>query len=539
MQSRKQRSVDASRYAMVPRAEVPRSAFDISHAYKTTFDAGLLIPVLVQEILPGDSMRVQMTAFARLSTAIVPIMDNLHLESFFFFVPNRLTWTNWERFMGEQLTITDSTDFLVPQVSIAGTDLTIGSIFDYMGLTLNGQAGPLLVNALPFRAYNLIWNDWFRDQDLQDPIVTPLTEGPDAASSYALLRRGKRHDYFTTCRPWPEKPSAVTDSGGFNPLVPGGRFTLPPGAVGAPVTGIGSTAGTAGSVAVRETGGRQRTYDHRFTSSNTTVLATGLDGFPNVRVLINDIRTANQIQRLMERNARSGTRYAEIIRDLWGVTSPDARLQRPEYLGGGRTQVTVNPVAQTSATGQTGSTTVLGELAGVGTAVMSGHSFSSSFTEHGFVIGMVQVRADLTYQQGIERMWNRRTRYDHYVPQLAHLGEQAVLRREIFSVGSAADLTVFGYQGRWDEYRNKPNRVTGHFSSLSPDTLDVWHLAQQFESAPLLNAAFVEDRPPVDRVLALDSAEFPNQQFLLDAIFDMRMVRCMPMFSIPGLGERL
>lgn len=539
--SQKSRSVQASRFAMVPRNDVPRSAFDVQHTHKTTFDAGWLVPIFVDEVLPGDSIRVKMTAFARLATPIVPVMDNMYLESFFFFVPYRLVWENWKRFMGEQDDPTDSTIYQTPTIQVAFSACGTGSIYDYMGITMNGAAsGSVFVSALPFRAYNLIYNEFFRDEDLQMPFTVFTNDGPDPDSTYFIMHRGKRHDYFTTCRPWPQKPANLQDSGTLNgPFVPGGDMRFP--AAGAPVHGIGVAAGsspTVGTLSVDEAGGRTVDYSPYY---STTALPFRLDAdafdYPNVRVLINDIRTANVVQLMMERNARGGTRYAEIVRSHFGVVSPDARLQRPEYLGGGRTSVTINPVAQTSASGLTGGSTVLGELAGVGTALASGHGFSQSFTEHGCILGLVQIRADLSYQSGINRMWFRRTQYDFYWPALANLGEQAVLSKEIYADGTAGDEDVFGYQERWSEYKFKPSRISGRFRSFAASSLDVWHLAQEFSARPVLNEVFIIDNPPVERVLQVEGGEF--EEFMFDSFFDVRYVRPMPMYSIPGLGPRL
>lgn len=549
----KKRKGSASRFAMVPRADVPRSAFDISHTHKTTFEGGDLVPVYVDEVLPGDSKRLRMTAFCRLATPFVPIMDNMYLESFFFFVPNRLLWEHWEAFMGEQATPSDTTAYLVPYLSAPGL---VGSrtIYDYMGvMNMSPSGAPLThqVNALPFRAYNLIWNTWFRDEDLQTPVAVDVTDGPDV-TGYSLLKRGKRHDYFTSARPWPQKPTPNFDTGSLGLYGPGGRYSF--ANAGAPVSGLGVATGTAPAAGglVATTGNREVTYPLVYGTSATQLYlkAQSAGNYPDLRVLVNDIRTANMIQMMMERNARGGTRYAEIVRSHFGVVSPDQRLQRPEYLGGGRTPVNINPVAQTSATGVAGTTTALGELAAIGTAVAQNHGFSQSFTEHGVIIGLVNVRADLSYQQGIHRMWKRRSRYDFYWPGLAHLGEQAIRSYEIYADGQGTegssqesganaatlDYSVFGYQERWAEYRYKPNRISGQFRSDTPGGgLDVWHLAEDFASRPVLNATFIQDDPPLERVLQV----YGEDDFLLDALFFDRMVRPMPMYSIPGLGPRL
>jgi hypothetical protein len=249
---------------------------------------------------------------------------------------------------------------------------------------------------------------------------------------------------------------------------------------------------------------------------------------------INQLRQAFQIQKLLERDARGGTRYTEIIRSHFGVTSPDSRLQRPEYLGGGSTPININPIAQTSSTTVTASSTPLGTLAAMGTALASGHGFSSSFTEHGLIIGLVSVRADLTYQQGLHKMWSRQTRYDFYFPAFAHLGEQAILNKEIYATGTANDEGVFGYQERWAEYRHKPSQISGLFKSTTAGTLDAWHLAQNFVTAPTLNNTFIEERPPLERALAV-GASAQGQEFIFDAFFDVKMARPLPMYSVPGL----
>lgn len=545
------RKVDANRFSMVPRGDVPRSAFDVVHTHKTTFDAGYLIPMYVDEVLPGDSMRVRMHAFARLATAIVPVLDNLIFETFFFFVPNRLTWSNWERFMGEQLTIADGTDFVTPQITPNLSEVsTVGSIWDYMGLTVNGATGVGLesYNALPFRAYNLIWNDWFRDQDLQSPIAVPTGDGPDAATVGSIQFRGKRHDYFTTCRPWPQKPNLGVTAGWWSAgdelrqVEPGRDFlTIPYGGihgVGAPVSGLGVDLATltGGSVNVKESGGRLPTYTPSYSNSAMRIRAQATDASPDVKVLVNDIRTAMMFQAWQERNARGGTRYAEIVRSHFGVVSPDSRLQRPEFLGGGRTYITTTPVNQTSASGITGSTTLLGEQAATGTLSAYNHGFSASFTEHGIVLGLMNVRADLTYQQGVNRMWYRKSKFDYYWPGFAHLGEQAVFSKEIFSDGTAGDNTVFGYQERWSEYKYKPSRVSAYMRSSAPTPLDMWHFAQLFNPRPVLNGTYMLDVPPLARVLQTGVVQ--HQSFLCDMMFETRMVRAMPMYSIPGVGTR-
>lgn len=523
--AKKYRGQMSHQFSQVPKAEIPRSSFDRSHGVKTTLDeAGYLYPVFVDEVLPGDTFNLSMHGFARMATPIYPLMDNIYIESFFFFVPNRLLWQNWQKFNGEQEDPGDSTDFLVPGLIKTGHDE--GTLMDYMGIPT--KTANLDISCLPFRAYNLIWNEWFRDQNLQDSAVVGQGGGPDAPTLYPIRKRGKRHDYFTSCLPFPQK---------------GDDVTIPLGTQ-APITGIGIlNTGVFNPVAkdVRETDGTTRSYAFNTDSSldNIVIEGTGISASDTpliyadltnaTAVTINQLRQAFQIQKLYERDARGGTRYTEIVRAHFGVTSPDARLQRPEFLGGGRAAVNINPVAQTQRTddGQTPQ----GNLAAYGTSIMRDQGFTKSFTEHGVLLGLVSIRADLTYQQGLNRMWSRRTRFDYYWPALSHIGEQAVLNKEIYAQGNSFDDEVFGYQEAYAEYRYKPSQITGKFRSSDPQSLDVWHLAQDFESLPLLNAEFIEENPPMDRVVAVPS----EPKFILDAWFNLRCARPMPLYGVPGM----
>lgn len=510
-------------FSRSPQASIPRSQFDRSHGCKTTFYEGYLVPVFVDEALPGDTFNLRMTAFARLATPIFPLMDNLFMESFFFAVPYRLVWDNWQKFNGEQRNPGDSTDFVIPQVvAPAVTGWTEGSLQDYMGLPT--KIASVSQSALWLRAYNLIWNEWFRDENLQNSAVVDVDDGPDTASDYVLLRRGKRYDYFTSCLPFPQKGPAVDlPLGGTADVVTNGAqptFDItgfpnsPLFYSGGPERFNGSLGYAAGATPI--------------TWGNETGMQADLSSAS--AATINSLRQAFQTQKLYERDARGGTRYTEIIRSHFGVTSDDARLQRPEYLGGGSTPVIISPVAQTSSTD---ATTPQGNLAAVGTCAIHGHGFTKSFTEHCLIIGMVATRADLNYQQGMNRMFSRSTRFDFYWPALSHIGEQAVLNKEIYSQGTSADNDVFGYQERYAEYRYKPSVITGLFRSNATGTLDSWHLAQDFSSLPALNSTFIVENAPMTRVKAVSS----QPDFIFDSFFNLKCARPMPVYSVPGLVD--
>lgn len=564
--------VKGHRFSDAPAMYMRRTKFDRSHVYKTTFDSGKLIPVFVDEVLPGDTSRLSVKYFSRLATPIKPIMDNIYLDWFFFFVPNRLVWEHWQNFCFEQEDPDDSTDYVCPTTSLVGaandTLHGVGTLWDYFGLPTGLPNTISGINALPFRGVYLIWNEWFRDENLQKSVkiqkgdANEVFDGSRVSEQPEWLQgipesylpcppRGKRHDYFTSSLPWTQKGPGVS-------IGLAGTATLvdPSPVSGYFVQQSNNNLGAAqlsadGGVHSVYTGNGSLQYQGGYSVSiaghsvNSSGMATvtaqpgsswlSKDSYADLDsssiFTINSLRTAFQMQKFYERLARGGSRYTEVLRSFFGVVSPDARLQRPEFLGSFTKMMNINPIAQTSSTNDT---TPQGNLSAYGVTGAKFHGFTKSFVEHGYVFGFCCARADLTYQQGINRMWTRSTVYDWYWPTFAHLGEQAVLLKEIYATGDTEqDNSVFGYQERYAEYRYKPSVICGKFRSNIKGNLDIWHLSQYFETAPKLNPEFIEEDVPIDRIIAVPS----EPQFLIDIGFKYTTVRPMPMFGTPGLVD--
>nr|DAK01805.1 MAG TPA: Major capsid protein [Microviridae sp.] len=551
--SRRRIRVKQSHFANVPTVNFRRSTFDRSNVYKTTFDSGKLIPFYVDEVIPGDTWNLKATCFARLSTPAVPFMDNLYFYTMFFFVPMRLVWENTEKFFGEQEDPDDSTDFLIPQLVISSEDIfnkvcARATLWDYFGLPTRKPSSfdnPMSVSVLYFRAYWKIWNDWIRDENLQDSVKINRsdenkivkTEDDETVNGFSVFEpgpRGKRFDYFTGALPRPQKGEPVSlPLVGDAPIVSNGSSIK---------LAVDSPTGTQGYLAgnvisdhpgwIVNFGSYNDGEKHQLFAPSGGATGMKADLTSVTAATVNDLRQAFQIQRFMEMNARGGTRYVEFLKSQFGVVSPDARLQRSEYLGGSSSMVNINPVTQTSSTD---STTPQGNLAAIGVMGSRFHGFTKSFTEHGFIIGLCGVRADLSYQENINRMWLHKSIYDFALPVFAHLGEQPIYNKEIFVSGTSKDDEAFGFQERYGEYRYKPSLITGKLRSSDAQTLDVWHLSQSFTTLPTLSNEFIQDKPPIKRVLAVQD----EPEFILDCMFNCKVTRCLPLYGVPGFIDHV
>lgn len=544
------KSVSNFNFAQVPPPQIQRSVFNRSRGYKTTFNEGDLIPIFLDEVLPGDTMSLTCQLFGRLASLLFPIMDNVYLDMFFFYCPNRLLWNHWEQFQGAQANPGDTTDYEIPILAPAEgayVNFDLGTLGDYFGLPTNDNIAPDVtpINVLPFRMYNFVWNQWFRDENLQNSVPFIPDDGPEYESHFTILKRGKRHDYITSCLPWPQKGDAVSIPIGTSAPVVGTGYTLglidgtdrmgiltdnaQPGLVGYSKSSAGAVVGSSW------TGSPTSTSKVIGVDTNPAYSGLIADLSSATAATINQLREAFAFQKVYERDARGGTRYTEILNAHWGVTVPDFRLQRPEYLGGYSQRMSINQVPQTSESG----TTPQANLAAYG-MVSSRAGFHRSFVEHGYVMGLVNVRADLSYQQQVHRMWSRRTRFDFYMPALAHLGEQGVLNQEVHYGSELSPELVFGYQERWAEYRYGNTMVTNLFRSNNyipggTGSLDAWHLALNFGDDPTpLNATFIQDNAPLERTVAVPS----EPRVILDSYFDIKHARPMPVYSVPGQLDR-
>ena len=542
------RSAPAKDFSDVPRAHIERSTFDRSHGHKTTMNAGFVTPIFLDEVLPGDTFDLKTSAFGRLTTPIFPLMDNVNFSTHFFFIPNRIVWKNWVKLQGEQDNPGDSIDFTTPQVKFP--KIKAGTLQDYMGLPIGVSTTDFKVSALPFRAYNKVFNDWFRLENFQNSQKEYTDDQDDDQIYYTLQRSAKKHDYFTSALKAPQKGTStfainshdlqvVSTTRRSGDAIPDREMSI---------RFLNASNNMQDGHLVQTGGDKVKlVFDNgskNYANTDQNVqLRSGKNDYAvmgmrvdsrltgSITTTVNDLRNAFAIQRILEADARGGTRYFEIIQNLFGVTSPDSRLQRSEYLGGGKSRLDVFAVSQNSATD---STSPQGNLSSFATVEFHNHGFKRSFVEHGHILGVIIIRADVTYQNGLNRLWSRKTRYDYYLPAFAHLGEQAILNKEIYCSGVPDwDDKAWGYQERNSEYRYKPSTIGGMFNSRVPNPLDAWHLSQHFAELPALSLEFLQDDPPFARVVAVPS----EHHFMFDFHFTLKCTRPIPARSVPGLND--
>lgn len=540
-------------YSQVPHANVPRSRFKRDYSLLTTMNEGDLVPIYCDEVLPADTAKINLNALMRMNTPLYPVMDNCYCDFYFFFVPARLLWEHFENLMGQNDSTfwAEKTEYTTPKTTAPDNGWNVGTLADYFGIP-TGVKG-LSVNSLPFRAYCKIWNEWFRDENLQQPVTMSKTDATTAGSNTGTaltdaeagglpLKVCKYKDYFTSCLPSPQKSTeqVTIPISGNAPIklwdeingkeFKGTGYFVPYNA------GSGARSDLSNSrAAFPNANGKESAYFTLGSSANSPnrqVEATlYADLSTTTQATINNLRQAIAVQHIFERDARTGTRYKEILQGAWGVTSPDARLDRSEYIGGYRLPININQVIQTSSTD---STSPQGNTAAFSMTTMSRDMATYSATEHGFIIGLAAVRVDHSYQQGLSRMWTRSTRFSYYDPMLANLGEQAVLNQEIYAQGTAEDEEVFGYQEAWADYRYRTNMITGEMRSNYAETLDAWHYADKYTSLPTLSNDWIkEGTENINRTIAVQKDN--SRQFICNFYFDQTWTRAMPIYSIPGL----
>lgn len=550
-------------YSQVPRAEIRRAKFKRNYSLLTTMNEGDLVPIYLDEVLPADTFKVNVNALVRMSTPLYPVMDNAYMDFYFFFVPARLLWEHFENLMGQndKTFWAEPTEYTTPQTTAPSGGWNVGTLADYFGIPTGIEN--LSVNSMPFRAYCKVWNEWFRDENLEQPVTMSKTDATTAGSNTGTslsdaekgglpLKVCKYKDYFTSCLPSPQKAvdPVTIPLGGNAPVRPYIDTALTKEAKSyGTVTGAKDEAWEYGTMDTDSLHARmlegypkeligkffwasktagQADYDNGNYSRQTYM---GADLSSVTAATINELRQAIAVQHIFERDARTGTRYKEILQGAWGVTSPDARLDRSEYIGGYRMPINVNQVVQTSATD---STSPQGNTGAYSMTTMSRNMCTYSATEHGYVIGLAAIRVDHSYQQGLSRLWTRSTRFSYYDPMLANLGEQAVLNQEIYAQGNAKDEEVFGYQEAWADYRYRTNQITGEMRSTYAQTLDAWHYADKYTQLPTLSSSWIQEGTEnIDRTIAVQSSN--SHQFLVNLYYDQTWTRPMPIYSIPGL----